>query len=119
MTDTDSDQLRELIGYCSSANYFPQDWNTKNIADVLEIAFDRFDRRKFEKYCKRMKLDAPDNKKGKKLIKMSDGNRMRAYLAAVLARDTKLLILDEPASSLDPLARGSEREVHPCSRRRC
>lgn len=105
MTDTDSDQLRELIGYCSSANYFPQDWNTKNIADVLEIAFDRFDRRKFEKYCKRMKLDAPDNKKGKKLIKMSDGNRMRAYLAAVLARDTKLLVLDEPASSLDPLAR--------------
>lgn len=41
----------------------------------------------------------------KSLVKMSDGNRVRAALAAVLARDTDLLALDEPASSLDPLAR--------------
>ena len=38
-------------------------------------------------------------------MKLSDGNKMRTYLAAVLARDTELLVLDEPASSLDPLAR--------------
>ena len=38
-------------------------------------------------------------------MKMSDGNRVRAALAAVFARDADLLVLDEPASSLDPLAR--------------
>lgn len=103
--DIDSNIVRNRIGYCSSANYFPQDWTVKNIADVMEIAFDNFSRQRFAKLCKRFKLDGPNDKKPKKLIKMSDGNRMRTYLAAVLARDTELLVLDEPASSLDPLAR--------------
>ena len=105
MTDIDSDQVRELIGYCSSANFFPQDWDMKAIRTAMETAFDSFSPEEFRKLCKRFKLDDPDAKKQKKLVKLSDGNRMRAYLAAVLARDTKLLILDEPASSLDPLAR--------------
>ncbi len=103
--DIDSNTVRNRIGYCSSANYFPQDWTVKNIADVMEIAFDNFSRQRFAELCKRFKLDGPNDKKPKKLIKMSDGNRMRTYLAAVLARDTDLLVLDEPASSLDPLAR--------------
>lgn len=103
--DIDSNIVRNRIGYCSSANYFPQDWTVKNIADVMEIAFDNFSRQRFAELCKRFKLDGPNDKKPKKLIKMSDGNRMRTYLAAVLARDTELLVLDEPASSLDPLAR--------------
>lgn len=38
-------------------------------------------------------------------MKLSDGNKMRLYLAAILARNTKFLILDEPASALDPLMR--------------
>ena len=103
--DIDSDVLRNKIGYCSSANFFPQDWNVKNIADVMELAFDNFSRERFNGLCRKFKLDSTDGKKQKKLIKMSDGNRMRTYLAAVLARDTELLVLDEPASSLDPLAR--------------
>lgn len=39
------------------------------------------------------------------MYKQSDGNRMRLALAAVFARDTDLLVLDEPGSSLDPLMR--------------
>ena len=103
--DIDSDVVRNRIGYCSSANFFPQDWSAKNIADVMELAFDNFSRERFNSLCRKFKLDGSEGKKQKKLVKMSDGNRMRTYLAAVLARDTDLLVLDEPASSLDPLAR--------------
>ena len=39
------------------------------------------------------------------MYKQSDGNRMRTALAAVFARETELLVLDEPGSSLDPLMR--------------
>lgn len=105
MTDIDDDKLRNRIGYCSSANFFPLDWTLKNIADSMEIGFDNFNRQKFAELCNRLKLEDPTQKKQKKLVKFSDGNKMRAYLAAVLARDTELLVLDEPASSLDPLAR--------------
>jgi ABC-2 type transport system ATP-binding protein len=105
MTDIDDDKLRNRIGYCSSANFFPLDWTLKNIADSMEIGFDNFNRQTFAELCNRLKLEDTTQKKQKKLVKFSDGNKMRAYLAAVLARDTELLVLDEPASSLDPLAR--------------
>ena len=105
MSDIDDDRLRNRIGYCSSANFFPVDWNLKKIAASMELGFDNFDREKFAELCKRFKLGDPTDKKQKKLMKISDGNKMRTYLAAVLARDTELLVLDEPASSLDPLAR--------------
>ena len=104
-TDADEPSVRNNIGYCASANYFPYDWTSKKVASVMEIAFDNFDRKKYNELCKRMKLDTTDVKKQKKIIKMSDGNKMRTYLAAILARNTKLLVLDEPASALDPLMR--------------
>ena len=105
MTDIDDDKLRNRIGYCSSANFFPLDWTLKKIASSMELGFDNFDMHRFAELCKRFKLGNPNDKKQQKLMKLSDGNKMRTYLAAVLARDTELLVLDEPASSLDPLAR--------------
>ncbi len=104
-TDIDDSELRNRIGYCSSMNFFPITWDLKTIAEAMEIGFDNFDRNRFKDMCKRFKLEDPTAKKTKKLMKLSDGNKMRTYLAAVLARNTELLILDEPASSLDPLAR--------------
>jgi len=44
-------------------------------------------------------------KKWKKISELSDGNRMKLEIAGVLARDTDLLLMDEPASPLDPLMR--------------
>ena len=46
----------------------------------------------------------PLNKR-KKISSFSDGTKMKIMLANVLARDTDMLILDEPASPLDPLMR--------------
>ena len=105
LTDSDCTEVRNSIGYCSSSNFFPLDWTLKNIAASMELGFDGFSSERFSELCQKLKLGDPNARKQKKLIKMSDGNRMRTYLAAVLARNTKLLVLDEPASSLDPLAR--------------
>ena len=105
MTDIDDPVLRNKIGYTSSSDFFPADWNLKKISNSMELAFDNFSKEKFKEMCRRFKLEDPDSKKQKKLIQMSDGNKMRTYLASVLARDTNLLVLDEPSSSLDPLAR--------------
>jgi len=104
-TDTDDDTLRSRIGYCSAGNFFPLDWKLKTIAECMATGFEEFDRSRFTELCGMWKLGSPDDRKQKNLMKQSDGNRVRAALAAVLARDTELLVLDEPASSLDPLAR--------------
>ena len=104
-TDIDDPSLRNMISYCSASDFFPLDWTLRTIASSMEVAFDNFKMDKFISLCQRLDLGDPRAAKQKSLLKMSDGNRMRAALAAVFARDSKLLVLDEPSSSLDPIAR--------------
>jgi ABC-2 type transport system ATP-binding protein len=101
----DSPELREKIGYCASSGFFPTSWTSKDIAISMQLAFKSFDREKFERLCGEMEVDGEHTKKARPMYKQSDGNRMRISLAAVFARETQLLVLDEPGSSLDPLMR--------------
>lgn len=104
-TDIGLPAVRERIGYCASNAFFPQGWTSKDIAMSMELAFDSFSREKFRSLCEQLDVDSDKTKKPKPMYKQSDGNRMRISLAAVFARETDLLILDEPGSSLDPLMR--------------
>lgn len=99
--EKDEKVIREAVGYTSSGSYFMPHWNGRAIAEVSRLLFDNFHADRFEKWCKEMGVEKLD----KKVSQMSDGMRMKTTLAAVWARDTKLLMLDEPASPLDPLMR--------------
>ncbi len=103
--DIDREEVRERIGYCASQGFFPASWKPKDIAVSMELAFRGFDRERFNKLCEEMDVDNEHSRKPVNMLKQSDGNRMRIALAAVFARKTELLILDEPGSSLDPLMR--------------
>ena len=103
-TDIDSGDIKEKIGYCASQGFFPASWRLKDIELSMSYAFAGFDKEKFHSLCSELGLSEGGGAK-KQLLKMSDGNKMRAYLAAVFARKTNLLVLDEPGSSLDPLMR--------------
>lgn len=104
-TDPDSPAVRERVGYCAAAGFFPTNWKPKNIVSSFEIAYKNFDREKFARLCEELGVESHLAKKQLPMYKLSDGNRMRTALAAVFARDTDVLILDEPGSSLDPLMR--------------
>ncbi|MCM1054147.1 MAG: ABC transporter ATP-binding protein [Bacteroides sp.] len=104
-TDIENADLRERIGYCASQSFFPAGWRVKDIAESMSVAYKGFDRDKFNAVCTELEVENEFVKKGKRMQEQSDGNRMRISLAAVFARDTDLLILDEPGSSLDPLMR--------------
>lgn len=97
--------LRERIGYCASTAFFPLTFTAKDIAVSMEIAYKSFDRKKFAELCEKFEVDSENTRKPRNMMKQSDGNRMRTCLASVFARDTDLLVLDEPGSSLDPLMR--------------
>ena len=55
----------------------------------------------FSAYLRRFGLDA-----GKKLKEYSRGMRLKLSLAAALAHDPELLVLDEATAGLDPVVRG-------------
>ena len=65
-----------------------------------------FDKDKFEQICGELDItDASIWGKEKIVAKFSDGTKMKLMLANVFARETDMLLLDEPASPLDPLMR--------------
>lgn len=99
--ETDESTIRENIGYTSSSGYFLPHWTIKNIGEITPLLFENFHLDRYEALCTELGI-AGENKK---ISKLSDGMRMKAALACVFARDTNALLLDEPASPLDPLMR--------------
>ncbi len=98
MTD---EEVRENLGYTSPNGYFFPQWKIKDVGKVNGLLFDGFHEERFRELCKELGLDGEH----KKISDLSDGMRMKTALAAVFARDTRCLLLDEPASPLDPLMR--------------
>lgn len=98
--------VREMIGYTGPGNYYLPNWTVQQVEEVTQMLFDKFDREKFESLLEQLQISANTaGGKQKKVSALSDGNKMKLMLAGVLARETSLLILDEPASPLDPLMR--------------
>ncbi len=97
-----SDSVQERIGYTGPGCYFLPHWTIGQVEEISSLLFTNFHREAFRTLCEDLGIDRKVTETVKKL---SDGNRMKLMLAAVLARNTELLILDEPASPLDPLMR--------------
>lgn len=94
--------VQEKIGYTGPGSYFLPQWTVKQVAEMSNLLFENFHDDEFRKICDELNIPVASVKQ---IRKLSDGNRMKLMLALVLARDTNLLILDEPASPLDPLMR--------------
>lgn len=103
--EPDAEDVKERIGYCAAQAMFPMTWDVRDIAASCEAAFQGFSRERFAAICEEMGVGSELGKKKNPIMKLSDGNKMRIFLAAVFARETELLVLDEPGSNLDPLMR--------------
>lgn len=104
--DQNKGEPRNEIGWCATNRFFPISWTIKNVRKSLPLAFNNFSIERFDKICRDFGLsDELERKHPKKLSEYSDGNRARIAIASILARDTKLMILDEPDSALDPVIR--------------
>ena len=100
------DGVMERIGFTGTKNYLLPHWTGDQVRELSALLFDNFDKDKFDAICKSLNIDsAIFGAKAKRISKLSDGNIMKLMLASVFARKTDLLILDEPASPLDPLMR--------------
>lgn len=104
--------VQERIGYTGPGSYFLPQWTIAQVEEISQILFPNFHKDRFSALCRELGIGGSASGEWggfhyntKEIKKLSDGNRMKLMLAAVLARDTELLILDEPASPLDPLMR--------------
>lgn len=105
MTDEDID-IRENIGVVYDSNNFPEYLTAKQLADILGRIYSKWDDSCFEQFLRRFGL--PESQKIKTY---SRGMSMKLAIAVALSHDSKLLILDEATSGLDPIMRDEILDV--------
>ncbi len=106
--NTDDQAVRENTGYTGPESYFMPHWTVRQVGEVSSLLFDNFHKERYLELCTELGIcdkSGFGDVTGKDIRSLSDGTKMKLMLAAVFARDTRLLLLDEPASPLDPLMR--------------
>jgi len=88
------------VGYLAENHELPNWLRLDEYLRYLETFYPAWDRELAARLSDRFELDT-----GRKLGRLSKGQRARAALVGALAYRPRLLILDEPSSGLDPLAR--------------
>ncbi len=101
--ESDVEKVKERFGYTGTGCFFLPHWTIRQVREVSSLLFDNFDAGRYDALCAELGIGGGDL--NKKISSLSDGNRMKLILASVLARDTECLLMDEPASPLDPLMR--------------
>lgn len=113
-TDKEREEIpdvKELIGYTASGSYYVAQWRLREVEEISQVLFQGFHRDRFERWCRDLAVGAEGWDPKQKVSNLSDGNRMKLMIAGVMARDTKLLLMDEPASPLDPVMRDRLCEI--------
>jgi ABC-2 type transport system ATP-binding protein len=92
--------LKEHIGVALDKCAFSGALNADDVNKIMSGIYKTWNKDAFSEYVERFKLS------GKKKIKdYSRGMTMKLSIAAALSHDSKLLILDEATSGLDPIVR--------------
>lgn len=91
---------REQIGVVFDECNLPLALKVKDVRRVMKNIFKTWEDEKFTEYLAR--FDVPHDKKIKDLSK---GMKMKLSIAIALSHDSRLLILDEATSGLDPVVR--------------
>lgn len=91
---------KESIGYVGDEFYFPKEFKIKEVKSILRKFYQSFQEDTFQAYITKWGL--PENKK---IGEFSRGMKVKLMFASILARETKLLILDEATNGLDPVMR--------------
>lgn len=99
-------KYKEMIGYVRDVCYFPGNFTLYDIKNILKDFYKTFEEDKFMSLCRKWNL--PEKKKVKDYSK---GMTVRLMFAGILARDTKLLILDEATNGLDPVVKQEILEI--------
>lgn len=98
--------VKEELGVVLDESCFPENLNALHVDRILKRIYRTWSTGTFMDYLQRFELPL------KKEVKdYSRGMKMKLTIAAALSHDTKLLILDEATSGLDPVVREEIMDV--------
>lgn len=98
--------VKENIGVVMDECFFPENVTAKDINIIMKNVYKTWDENIYNQYLKNFSL--PESK----IIKdYSRGMKMKLSIAVALSHDSKLLILDEATSGLDPIIRDEILDV--------
>lgn len=100
------EKWREEISVVFDECSFPNDMKVKNINLFMKQIYNTWNEKLFMEYLQ--KFEIPVNKIVKELSK---GMKMKLSIAAALSHDSRLLILDEATSGLDPVIRNEILDI--------
>jgi ABC-2 type transport system ATP-binding protein len=103
--DTDESSIKSNIGYVSGQVFYPKK-KVKEVTRVYKRFYSKWDEQKYQHYMKQFNIS-----EDKKIDELSKGMCMKYSLALALSHNAQLLILDEPTTGLDPVARDNLLEV--------
>ncbi len=107
----ESRKIRPLIGYVPDSFGAYQDMVVQEYLEFFAAAYGLAGKRRAEVVTDVLGLTDLEYKKDALVDGLSRGMQQRLSLARVLLHDPKVLLLDEPASGLDPRARIEIREL--------
>lgn len=104
--DSVDENWREQISVVFDECNFPNELKVKNINIFMKNIYRTWNENLFKEYLQKFEL--PVNKKVRELSK---GMKMKLSIATALSHDSRLLILDEATSGLDPVVRNDILDI--------
>ncbi len=102
----DDRELRENIGLVTEDYGMPAEADAADIGRIMNGIYRTWDSGRFSGYMERFGLPAR-----KKIKDYSKGMKVKLSIAVALSHDSKLLVMDEATSGLDPAARDDVLDI--------
>lgn len=102
----DEQKIKQDIAVVFDDIFFVDSWKVREVEKAIKGFYSNWSSKLFNQYIRSFNL--PLDKKVKEL---SRGMKMKLMLAVALSHGAKLLILDEPTSGIDPVARDELLEI--------
>lgn len=99
-SDKGFEDVKQEIGVVLDEPVFPEMLTVGQIGDIMAGTYKNHDEKLYSDLIKRFSID-----ENGRFSKLSRGMKAKVAFAAALAHKPKILILDEAASALDPMAR--------------